>query len=184
MNKSLVSNDKVDLSSDIVDAASLSSEIECHSKCNKSKKDIIIEWAKEKAEQGEFDYDIAFNGKEFVRYRTKKMTELINDNFNRSKISTGDKLWNYFTYFYEIDLKLKTKLRLQFVLCYKHNPEKAKMIYENYLKKYKNDPRKESDGYNWVFSFSIDINDSITEKELKNRMDIIYDMMKKYEASI
>lgn len=156
---------------------------------NKSKKEIIIEWAEEKSKLGEIAFDTAFcNGDKFVRYRTKKMTEIINDNINDSKIIEGTDPWNHYNYFYEVDLQNKTILRLQLSFCYRHNPEKTKHICEEILNNYKMDDRKEYDdtkgNFRWVCKFDISIKGIITEEELKNKMDQIYYMMKGYETFI
>ena len=155
---------------------------------NDSKKEIIIEWAKEKAQNGEIVFDTAFNGEKFVRYRTNEMTKLINDNVNEIKLLEGTDPWNHCNYFYEVDLQNKTILRLQLAFCYRHNPDKIKSICEELLKEYKMDTRKENESsrgnFRWICKFDIDIKGVISEEELKMRMDQIFYMMKGYETFI
>lgn len=54
-------------------------------------KDVIKEWARNKAENGEIIFDETFCGGKFVRYKTSKMTSLIPDNIE-GKLSDGNVL--------------------------------------------------------------------------------------------
>ena len=153
----------------------------------KNLQDIIKKWAKEKAAQGiiEFDDKIeAFRCEKFIRYRTKETTALIHD--FKGGISTWGGPYHYF---YEIDLQNKTKLRLQLSFCYKNISDQSKQICEAILSKFRMLSRKENENnrgyYRWVCDYYVaNIDASLTEEDIKRKMDQLFYQMKGYETFI
>ncbi len=153
----------------------------------KNLQDVIKKWAKEKAAQGiiEFDDKIeAFHCEKFIRYRTKETTALIHD--FKGGISTWGGPYHYF---YEIDLQNKTKLRLQLSFCYKNISDQSKGICEAILSKFRMLSRMENENnrgyYRWVCDYYVaNIDASLTEEEIKRKMDQLFYQMKGYETFI
>lgn len=150
----------------------------------KKLRNVILEWAKEKATQGEIVFDEktdAFCCKKFIRYRTNDTTALIHD------LEGGISTWGGpYHYFYEIDLQNKTILRLQLSFCYKNISDQSKEICEEILRKYKIDSRKENESnrgfFRWVCKYDENIDVGLTEEEIKRKMDQLFYQMKGYEA--
>ena len=150
----------------------------------KNLRDVIIKWAKEKAAQGEIEFNEsveAFLCEKYIRYRTQATTKLILDN------EGGIGAWGSpYHYFYEIDLQYKTILRLQLSFYYKNISEESMEICEKILREYKMDSRKENEEnrgfFRWACKFDVKIDANLTEEGIKLKMDQLFYQMQGYET--
>ena len=88
-------------------------------------KDIIIEWARTKANNKEIEFDDSFCGSRFVRYKTSKMTSLIPNNSD-GRLSGWDRPDHYA---YEIECR-PTVLNLILTFSYTNISDETKKICE------------------------------------------------------
>ena len=145
-------------------------------------KDVIKEWARNKAENGEIIFDETFCGGKFVRYKTDKMTLLIPDNIE-GKLS-GWKRPDH--YAYEIECN-QTILNLMLTFSYTNISDETKKICEKIWNNFKMMPKMdtENSGDNYFRLCIYDANiKEYNEKEIYEAMDKLFYQMKGYEEFI
>ena len=106
-------------------------------------KDVIKEWARTKAENGEIKFDDTFCGGKFVRYKTSKMTSLIPDNFEGQL--SGWKRPDH--YAYEIECR-PTVLNLMLTFSYTNISDETKKVCEKLLANFKMMPKMDTENSN------------------------------------
>lgn len=145
-------------------------------------KDVIKEWARNKAENGKIIFDETFCGGKFVRYKTDKMTLLIPDNIE-GKLS-GWKRPDH--YAYEIECN-QTILNLMLTFSYTNISDETKKICEklwnNFKMMPKMDTEKSGDNYFRLCIYDANIKE-YNEKEIYEAMDKLFYQMKGYEEFI
>ena len=156
-------------------------------------RDIIIEWAKEKAEQGEIEFNKGYTGEVHICYRTNKIKELMqeksaeNYNRNRFRIIYWNKPEPPYHYVYEIGVDSKeNKLYLQLVFNFDSISDITKGICEQIYNNFRDYPRKDDlkKSYRRVryYKTSIEINEK--KESIMLKLDQLFDQMKGYEAFI
>jgi len=150
--------------------------------------DIIIEWTKQKAEDGKIEFDETFSTNDTIRYRTKEMTKRFPDNPKEGKGWSLGYLKPYPHYFYEIEC-MSTTLRLK--LAFHANdimPITTKNKCNSIMEKYMNHPLKKDEFKGTLYRipciFSCDINERVNENDIRNEMDKLYYQMMGYESCI
>ncbi len=148
--------------------------------------DIIIEWAEQKAEDGELKLDTPFcdyySDHSTVRYWTSEMTDLIPDNSEGK--DTGFK--NPHHYAFEIEC-LQEALHLLFAFSYTDISDVTKIKCEEILEKYRMyrmaDEKNPTGNFRRVCSFRIKIKNK-SKEEIFNEMNKYFYEMKGYEEFI
>ena len=147
--------------------------------------DIIIEWAEEKAKEGEIEFDKTFCKDAVVRYKTSNMTLLIPNNSD-GKNSGFDDNTRPDHYAYEIEC-LVTKLKLRLAINYQNISDETRKKCEELLEKYKMMPHDDvtpPTQFRRLCLYEYKINDSTNEEKIREEMDKLFYQMKGYEEII
>lgn len=158
-------------------------------------RDIIIEWAREKADQGEIEFKECFSDEEHICYRTEKIKEFIQeksiDNYDRKRFRI--KYWKEpvppFHHAYEIGIdcgKNKNNLYIQLVFNIDSISDITKGICEQIYNNYRDYPQKDdSKGpYRRVYKCKTNIEKNEKKESIMLKLDQLFDQMKGYEAFI
>ena len=147
--------------------------------------DIIIEWAEEKAKEGEIEFDKTFCKDAVVRYKTSNMTLLIPNNSD-GKNSGFDDNTRPDHYAYEIEC-LVSKLKLRLEINYQNISDETRKKCEELLEKYKMMPHDDvtpPTQFRRLCLYEYKINDSTNEEKIREEMDKLFYQMKGYEEFI
>ena len=147
--------------------------------------DIIIEWAEQKAEDGEIEFDKTFCKDAVVRYKTSNMTLLIPNNSD-GKNSGFDDNTRPDHYAYEIEC-LVTKLKLRLAINYQNISDETRKKCEELLEKYKMMPHDDvtpPTQFRRLCLYEYKFNDSTNEEKIREEMDKLFYQMKGYEEFI
>lgn len=156
-------------------------------------RDIIIEWAKEKAAQGEIEFKECFCREKHISYRTKETTRLIqeksveNYDRNRYRIIYWKKPEPPYHYVYEIGIDSeKNKLYLQLVFNYTGISDVTRKICDHIYNNYRYYPRKDdlTRDYRRVRYFDANIEKAEDKAAIEQKMEQLFSQMKEYETFI
>ena len=130
-------------------------------------RDIIIEWAKEKAAQGEIEFKECFCREKHISYRKKPEPP--------------------YHYVYEIGIDSeKNKLYLQLVFNYTGISDVTRKICDHIYNNYRYYPRKDdlTRDYRRVRYFDANIEKAEDKAAIEQKMEQLFSQMKEYETFI
>lgn len=141
---------------------------------------IMLEWAKEKAANGEIILDLNKCGKKFVRYTTKETSSLLPE----AEVAASG--WRTKThYFYEIANSQGRHVRIQLALSADNIPDNLRRICERINDKFPSRVQKEN--WKWKCPFvseRIRFDDRTTKEDVTNALDKCYAQMKDFEQRL
>ena len=152
-------------------------------------KRIITEWAKDKAAQGEIEFDESFCDGVIVRYKTTAMTTIIPNNPDGETSGFHGKSGLDRTDHYAYEIECQTNvLNLLLAFSYTNISDETKKTCELLLEKYKMMPKRDvagNDNFRRLCIYSDEkIKDCKEESEIRDAMDKLLYQMKGYEAFV